>query len=160
MKYKIQRLDLIKYNKLRKGLKFSKSHILHFKESINKKFKNNEYCKKIGNNFGNCKGKNNGMYSKKHSEITKIKMSKKGKLRKVDLLQLKRAQRGCKYSFHKHHLDLDKYNNLKENLYYLKNGMHQRFHRLAYHFILEKYGIKEILKYKKWFERNILKKEK
>lgn len=55
----------------------------------------------------------------------------------------------------RHHLDLNDENNKDINIYVLTNRQHQQFHRLAYHYLLQKYGIKEILKYKKWFEKNI-----
>lgn len=52
---------------------------------------------------------------------------------------------------HKHHLDLNIKNNTPINLWILPKGKHQIFHRFAYHYLLEKFGISEILKYKKWF---------
>lgn len=55
----------------------------------------------------------------------------------------------------RHHLDLNEKNNKDSNIYKLTNREHQQFHRLAYHYLLKKFGIKEILKYKKWFENNI-----
>ncbi len=58
---------------------------------------------------------------------------------------------------HKHHLDLNKNNNKKSNIWILPKGKHQLFHRFAYHYLLEKFGIIEILKYKKWFKKKYLK---
>lgn len=51
----------------------------------------------------------------------------------------------------RHHLDLNKKNNKKTNILNLTNSLHLSFHRLIYRYILEKFGIKEILKYKQWF---------
>lgn len=59
---------------------------------------------------------------------------------------------------HRHHLDLNTKNNKKNNIWVLPKGKHQLFHRFAYHYLLEIFGIKEILKYKKWFSRKYFKK--
>jgi hypothetical protein len=56
----------------------------------------------------------------------------------------------------RHHLDLNIKNDKKSNILYLTHGNHQLFHRFAYHYLLEKFGIKEILKYKKWFKTKYL----
>jgi len=37
----------------------------------------------------------------------------------------------------------------------MSNGRHVKFHLYVYRYILKKFGMKEILKYKKWFEKNI-----
>jgi hypothetical protein len=70
---------------------------------------------------------------------------------------IKNVIKGLKKS--RHHLDLNDKNNKQNNIYILTNRNHQRFHRLAYHYLLMKYGIKEILKYKKWFEKYKIQKE-
>jgi hypothetical protein len=59
----------------------------------------------------------------------------------------------------KHHLDLNPKNKGDENIVYLTHGNHQLFHRLAYHYLLEKFGLKEILKYKKWFGEKYLNED-
>ena len=51
----------------------------------------------------------------------------------------------------RHHLDLNKENNSKSNLLILTNSLHLKFHNYMYRYVINKYGIKEILKYKKWF---------
>jgi hypothetical protein len=102
------------------------------------------------------RGKNNGMYGKKHSIITKKKMSKSAKKRGYTDKQLKALRYGRDNHLSKHHLDLNKGNNLKNNILKLTNSNHQKFHRLAYHYLLVKYGITEIHKYYKWFNKNIL----
>jgi hypothetical protein len=53
-----------------------------------------------------------------------------------------------------HHLDLNQLNNKNSNLFKLTFKNHNRFHRLAYHYLLKKFGIKEILRYKNWFLKN------
>ena len=66
-----------------------------------------------------------------HSEETRVKMRK---------------------ALHTHHIDLDTTHNVESNLVRnLKNGEHQRLHRLAYHYLLEKYGVDEVKKYIQWF---------
>lgn len=108
-------------------------------------------------NYGNCKGKNNGMFGKHHSKQTKIKIGKRNKFKRRTKKHIEALILGLKTKLSKHHLDLNTHNNKKENFYYLTNANHQRFHRLAYHYLLEKFGMKEILEYRSWFEKNILK---
>jgi ribosomal protein L40E len=60
----------------------------------------------------------------------------------------------------KHHLDLNKKNNKQSNLWFLPNPHHQRFHLFAYRYILAQFGIKEILKYRTWFIKNIMKSKR
>lgn len=62
----------------------------------------------------------------------------------------------------KHHLDLNTNNNKKSNILILTQKHHQQFHRLAYHYLLEEFGINEIKKYFKWFikKKNITWKAK
>lgn len=57
-----------------------------------------------------------------------------------------------------HHLDLNRKNNKKSNKLKLTYKQHQLFHRFAYHYLLEKYGIGEILKYRKWFFKYLKRK--
>jgi len=114
-------------------------------------------------------GKKNGMYGRvgpnkgKHlSEETKLKISiahkglpskLKGRRRsKITKLKMSKA-------LHKHHFDLNKQNNKQTNIALFTNGNHQNFHRFAYHYLLEKFGIKEIMKYYEWFKINREKKE-
>lgn len=99
--------------------------------------------------------KNHPMYGKNHTTKSKEKMSISAKKRGYSIKQLKLLWEGNKNkSIHKHHLDLNEDNNSKNNiLKLLTNGKHQLFHRYAYHYLLKKFGIKEILKYKNWFER-------
>ena len=57
-----------------------------------------------------------------------------------------------KKALHTHHIDLDDTHNVESNLVRnLKNGEHQRLHRFAYHYLLEKYGVDEVKKYIQWF---------
>jgi hypothetical protein len=72
-----------------------------------------------------------------------------------NILKLKIRLNHCK-----HHLDLNTKNNKDSNIYRLSSGNHQRFHRYAYNYLFKKFGIAEILKYKKWFENNIITKHK
>ena len=58
-----------------------------------------------------------------------------------------------KNMINKHHLDLNQKNNNKDNLLYLIGSLHQSLHKLAYHYLLEKFGIKEVKKYTKWFAK-------
>jgi len=151
---------IIKLNKSRKGQKFSESHRKHYRESILKNFKeDNNYKYKISKNFGKCKGKDNGMFGKKQSKLSREKMRIKAKERIISKSQLNKMRYALMHNKVKHHLDLNRENNKDSNIYKLLNGRHQQFHRLAYHYLLEKYGIKEILKYKKWFEKNIIKEK-
>jgi hypothetical protein len=87
----------------------------------------------------NQKGANNSMFGKHFSKETKLKMSLKKK-------GIKTGNNMCK-----HHLDLNTKNNKEDNILILTNSKHQLFHRLAYHYLLKTFGIKEIQKYKKWF---------
>lgn len=53
-----------------------------------------------------------------------------------------------------HHLDLDKFNDKLGNLLLFKNnGKHRLFHSKLYEYILKRFGIKEIKRYIKWFNR-------
>lgn len=54
----------------------------------------------------------------------------------------------AKVKFNKHHLDLNHQNNQKSNIWILPKGKHQLFHRIAYHYLLEKFIVKDISKYK------------
>lgn len=103
--------------------------------------KGNKRCHKCA-----TKGKLNPFFGKHHSPETLKIISQRVKL----------AVKNVK--FNKHHLNLNPQNNKDKNIYILSKSHHQLFHRLAYHYLLEKFGIKEILKYKKWFikkyERN------
>ena len=100
-------------------------------------------------------GKKNPMYhldrllSKNHKKHISKTMKKQWELR------AKKMKYALMHKLVKHHLDLNTKNNTKKNIYKLLNGRHQQFHRYAYHYLLEKFGINEILKYKKWFEKNI-----
>jgi hypothetical protein len=133
------------YNLRHKGIRAGDKHPCW--KGGNKRFKC-QICHKqvaFGNNF--CKihavvGKRNPMFGKKQRISTKILISKanRGKITKNTIV--------------KHHLDLDIENNSKSNILCLKSGEHQLFHRYAYHYLLEKYGIKEIKKYFYWFRRN------
>ena len=75
-----------------------------------------------------------GMKGKKHTEKSKEKM---------------------RTSSVSHHIDLDKLNNKKSNKLELKNeSSHQKLHRYAYQYLLDRYGIKEIKKYISWAIQN------
>jgi hypothetical protein len=52
-----------------------------------------------------------------------------------------------------HHLDLDKTNNKRDNILETNSKKHTSIHRRIYDYVLEKYGISEIHKYIKWFDR-------
>ena len=116
-----------------------------------------KYCKKCIEKYKiypDRKGKNSSSFGKPKSNITKEKISKKlqgHRITKSTRLKLKEAHK--KIKFNNHHLDLNIKNNRDSNIYRLKKGEHQLFHRFAYHYLLEKFGIKKILKYKKWFKK-------
>lgn len=101
-------------------------------------------CKKeIGKYSKRCQSCNN-----RYSSLKKCKNTN---------FRIKLAKNFGKYNKNKknkHHLDLNEKNNSKDNLLYLINGKHQQFHRLAYHYLLKKFGIVEIRKYLKWFKKN------
>jgi hypothetical protein len=48
-----------------------------WKKTMSNNLKNKEFKNKLSKNFGDCKGKNNGMYGKKQSNNSKIKNSNK-----------------------------------------------------------------------------------
>jgi hypothetical protein len=145
---------------------------------VNKKPHNCKKCGKqlhitsIYRNYKLCRkcaklGKNNPMY--KHGKTDKNICKRCGKhicdaadycnkcRRLIYRKQLIKSL--LKIKNHKHHLDLNKNNNNKSNIWILPKGKHQQFHRLAYHYLLEKYGIEEILKYKKWFIKKYMGKD-
>jgi hypothetical protein len=75
-----------------------------------------------------------GMKGKKHTEASKEKM---------------------RTSSVSHHIDLNKLNNKDSNKLELKNeASHQKLHRYAYQYLLEKYGLKEIKRYILWTIQN------
>jgi len=53
----------------------------------------------------------------------------------------------------KHHIDMNKNNNSKNNFLYLTVKNHLNLHKFAYLYIVKKFGIKEIIKYIKWFQK-------
>lgn len=84
--------------------------------------------------------KNHPMYGKSCSLKTKKLISKGNSFPKGNLIN-------------RHHLDLNKKNNKINNILLLTLKKHQQFHRLIYRYLLEKFGIKEIKKYIKWFDK-------
>jgi hypothetical protein len=89
----------------------------------------------------------------KHSVETKEKIRKahQGRKRTQEFINK------IKKALHHHHIDLNTTNNIKSNILLLKNTKHQHLHRFAYHYLLYKFGIKEIRKYIKWFMKNYSK---
>jgi hypothetical protein len=96
--------------------------------------------------------KSHGMFGKKHSKKTRIKISNKLKGR---IPWNKNKIFGRRLT--KHHLDLNDKNNLKNNIIYFTHKRHQSFHRAAYHYLVKVLGIKEVKKYYKWFLKSYLK---
>lgn len=58
-------------------------------------------------------------------------------------------------ALNKHHIDLDPNNNDELNILRISFQQHGLIHASAYHYLLEKFGIKEIKRYIKWVLKNI-----
>jgi len=129
-----------------KRKKRTKIWIKRLKISLKKFYKKHPNAKKGKNNgnYGIHKfGKDAPGYGSKHPHSEKAKRNIKNGLRKSK-------------KQHIHHVDLNVRNNKNSNIIkFKKNGRHQQFHRYAYHYLLKKFGIKEIRKYYKWFNKNI-----
>jgi hypothetical protein len=123
-------------------------------------------CKEILSDFRHkkcckCQGESSRIHAIKYCKICKKKLSsyqcKTGYCKKCYYTVSDIWNKGKKIGNLKckHHLDLNKKNNKRYNLLKLTNSQHQLFHRLTYHYLFEKFGIKEILKYEKWFFKRI-----
>lgn len=145
----------------------------HHSEETKLKMSNarKEYCK---NNKEAISGKNSANYGGGNhwTEEAKRKLSETLKGRKFTKTwrdNISKAKKGMKQSeeqinnfkkaLQKHHLDLNHNNNQESNILTLSNANHQKFHRYAYHYLLEKFGIEEIMKYYEWFKVNRMKEE-
>jgi hypothetical protein len=107
------------------------------------------------------KGKDNPAYQKNRTKIDKYCIDCGKKLSSIKTIRCtkchfknigiwnKNKKIGRKTCIH--HLDLNKKNNLKVNRLKLTNSQHAKFHSHIYRYVIAKFGIKEILKYKKWF---------
>ena len=109
-----------------KGKRKTKKHIDNFKKSMRKKIKAGYNPAK---NFGDCKGKNNGMYGKKQS-IKSIFWNIMGII--------------------SHHI----YGKKHEDRLLLLRSDHAKLHYNAgYWYILDTYGKKGVDRYLKWFKK-------
>lgn len=98
--------------------------------------------------------------NKPMSEVTKnkIKVTCQRLYKEGKLLQNRKMTQETKDKIRKalqiHHIDLNRRNNKEENLIRkMTNGRHQKLHRFAYHYLLEKYGLSEIKRYFSWFNQ-------
>ena len=97
-------------------------------------------CKSCENKRRNYRGENSSRYGKKYPEHS-IKM---------------RGKRNPNYhkisingdTIIKHHIDMNKNNNDKTNLLFIKQGLHTSLHHKAYNYLVK---IGQIKKYIKWF---------
>lgn len=106
-----------------------------------------KYCRQCSEKYKKYpprQGEHHCMFGKSKSIKTKLKISKslKGRITKDTIAR--------------HHLDLNTKNNSPENIFILTNSTHQRFHRFAYHYLVEILGMEEVLKYKDWFTKKYL----
>jgi len=103
------------------------------------------------------KGKKNGNYRHGHTLI-KQKCINCGEKTSEYRRKLCRNCYFIKYKkrknmINKHHLDLNIKNNKENNILRLTSSLHQSLHKLAYHYLLKKFGIVEIKKYIRWFAK-------
>jgi hypothetical protein len=147
--------------------KISKTNYLYGKRRCGSCAKKGKRNSQFGRGYGISSEywtkENRKKLSKKRLGIRNPMYGKIGKLNplfgikrpKYVINKISKKLKGISTKFKKcnHHLDLNTNNNSKDNIYRLTNSKHHLFHRFAYHYLLELYWVKEILKYKKWFER-------
>jgi len=111
-------------------------------------------------NFYNLRNKNSKEYKKWHSKLIEA-MNRPEVLEKCKSYGMKgkrhteKSKQKMRTSSISHHIDLNKLNNKKSNKIELKNeSSHQKLHRYAYQYLLERYGIREIKKYISWTIQN------
>jgi len=164
-KNKEYRNKVIKATSLgRMGMKFTKEHRKNISRVVKEHMSHIENRLKISRTLS---GKSNywrGKHlSKKHRD--KISNAQKGcKFTKDHCSKISKSLLGKKLSEERiksirnvktniHHIDLDDNNDNKANLLRLNKATHQRLHRLAYHYLVYKLGIKEVYRYIEWFKK-------
>lgn len=99
-------------------------------------------------------GDKNPMFGKKHSEITKIKMSKRGKGKSLELRE--KIGEATKRAITIHHLDGNHSNDSEDNRVKLPMKYVSKIHFDAYKFIVEKGLLREyILKFQEKYNIKI-----
>lgn len=139
------------------------------KRKISKKLKGRVLTKEWKNKIGkSVSGKRNGMYKYKYtkkliSRMSKAQLGKRVSKEVKNTISIGMKKRWLDKNFRKklivHHLDLNHYNDNKDNRIRISRGLHRLIHHPAYKFVLINYGIDGILKYIKYMKLVMKNKE-
>jgi len=119
---------------------------IEVRRKISKSNKGRKFSKETRKKISLAKsGKGNQYFGKHLPQSNKEKMSKS--MKKIWETTEYRNKIRKRNPYHKHHVDLNRHNNEKNNILTMSNRRHQQLHRFAYHYIIKVLGIKEIYKY-------------